>query len=61
MIDTHVRGLHGRDQMIVGFTSTLAISVYHHLRCVKHQKPKPKRQETKKYPTFCSDANRHAT
>jgi len=24
------RGCHGRDRMVVGFTTTYAISVYHH-------------------------------
>jgi hypothetical protein len=27
------RGRHGRDRMVVGFTTTYAISAYHHLRC----------------------------
>ena len=27
------RDRRGRDRMIVGFTTTYAISVYHHLRC----------------------------
>jgi hypothetical protein len=25
--------LHGRDRMVVGFTTTYAISAYHHYRC----------------------------
>jgi len=28
-----VRGLRGRDRMIVGFTTTCAIGAYHHLHC----------------------------
>ena len=27
------RGLRGRDNMVVGFTTTYAISAYHHCRC----------------------------
>ena len=27
----YTRGRHGRDSMVVGFTTTYAISVYHHL------------------------------
>ena len=27
------RGCHGRDHMVVGFTTTYAISAYHHLSC----------------------------
>jgi hypothetical protein len=29
----HVVGHCGRDRMIVGFPTTYAISIYHHLRC----------------------------
>jgi translation initiation factor IF-1 len=28
------KGRRGRDRMVVGFTTTYAISDYHHLRCV---------------------------
>ena len=28
-----LRGCHGRDRMVVGYTSTYAISAYHHRSC----------------------------
>ena len=28
-----IGGRHGRDRMVVGFTTTYAISAYHHKRC----------------------------
>ena len=28
-----IRGLRGRDRMVIGFTTTCAISAYHHQSC----------------------------
>ena len=33
ILPRHYRGCHGRDHMVVGFTTTCAISVYHHESC----------------------------
>ena len=32
-VPTYRRGHRGRDRIVVGFTTTHAISAYHHLRC----------------------------
>ena len=32
-VPSYRRGRRGRDRMVVGFTTTHAISAYHHLRC----------------------------
>ena len=30
IFNTYIRGSHGRDRMVVGFTTTYAISAHHH-------------------------------
>ena len=32
-VPLHIGDRHGRDRMVVGFTTSYAISAYHHLRC----------------------------